>query len=529
MWQRLTSKQNLSLVTILLFALLLRVIFFHGISQSDPFTYSLSAWEITQGKWNPGYFYEQTSRWGLLFPLALSYQLFGLNEFSSSLWALLTSVGTVLVGYLFAGYLKGERAAFLAGIMLAVFPLEITYASQPMADCPLGFWLLLSLYLFMRAEGSAAVEPRRRLFLFSGAALGLAYATKFVAILIAPFFLIVLLLRRRIEWNWSWFAGGFGIVLLIELLIFQLLTGNALKRLELILHDNTGSMLVMHGGAMLSTSVWQYGYWLFVDFHYVGLVFIFLLLILLSRTKKYWQGKNQILANCWQPILWSVVLLLILTFYPMKVRPYLPLYKIQNYILMFSAPLVVVLAVFLSEYTRKIQRIALVLIFASTLPFVFLVWEGYRAHGDNTRALREFYAAHRDRPLYVHRTDQRLLQYYDGFKHNDDYRNYRLPGSENEIANNEAIDFQHTYVALNKYLMAYHTTDKYPAEILNPPANWRIVYTYQRPPHRLRTYATQIGDWLQSHDVISTKYQQLIDAKMASWSPSDPVIIYAVE
>ncbi len=529
MWQRLTSKQTLSLVTILLFALLLRVIFFHGISQSDPFTYSLSAWEITQGKWDPGYFFEQTTRWGLLFPLALSYQLFGLNEFSSSLWALLTSLGTVWVGYLFAGYLKGERAALLAGITLAVFPLEITYASQPMADCPLGFWLLLSLYLFMRAEGSVTKPQMSRLFLFSGIALGLAYATKFVAILIAPFFLIVLLVRRRIEWNWLWLAGGFSVVLAIELLIFQLLTGNALKRLELILQDNTGSMLIMHGGAMLSTSVWQYGYWLFVDFHYVGLAFIFLLLILLHRTKKYWQGKERVLANCWQPILWSVVLLLILTFYPMKVRPYLPLYKIQNYILMFSAPLVVVLAVFLSEYTRTIQRLALLLIFVSTLPFVYLVWEGYRAHGDNTRALHAFYAAHRDRPLYVHRTDQRLLQYYDEFRHNDDYKNYRLPSWKNDIGGNEPINFPHTYVALNKYLLAYHTTDKYPAEIINPPANWHIVYTYQRPPHWLRTAAMKLGGWLQARHFIPAKFQQLIDAKMASWSPSDPVIIYAVE
>src|SRR5438128_1057185 len=126
----------IKLALLLLFALALRVIFWHGISPGDPFTYSLSAWDIVQGKWNPAFFYEQTTRWGLLFPLAASYRIFGVNEFSSLLWPLLTSLGTVVVAYLLALHLKNERAAILAGIIVATFPLEIIYASQPMADGP---------------------------------------------------------------------------------------------------------------------------------------------------------------------------------------------------------------------------------------------------------------------------------------------------------------------------------------------------------------------------------------------------------
>ena len=233
----ISNSAFFKLTILLVFAFLLRVLLFHGIAPGDPFTYSLSAWAIVQGHWNPGYFYEQTTRWGVLFPLAASYKLFGVHEFSSTLWPLFTSLGTVAVAYLLALHLKGERAALLAGIIVATFPLEIIYATQPMADCPLSFWLLLSLYCFVRGEAAEASKYKRWFFLCSGIALALAYATKFVAILIAPFFLLVLLWRRRIEWHWAWLGLGFLLVFAVEFVIFQQVTGNGLARLDLVLHD----------------------------------------------------------------------------------------------------------------------------------------------------------------------------------------------------------------------------------------------------------------------------------------------------
>lgn len=510
----------LKLAFLLLFAFILRVIFFHGIAPGDPFTYSLSAWDIVQGHWNPGYFYEQTTRWGLLFPLAASYKLFGVNEFSSTLWPLLTSLGTVAVAYLLALHLKGERAALLAGIIVSTFPLEIIYATQPMADCPLSFWLLLSLYCFVRGEAAEASQRKRWFFLFSGIALALAYATKFVAILIAPFFLFVLLWRRRIEWHWAWLGLGALLIFAVEFVIFQQVTGNGFARLDLVLHDKASHAPVTAGGFQVQSAVWLYLYWMFVDFHYVGLSFVVLLLMLLHRTIK---ARKDILNSGELPLLWAITLLLILTFYPTSTNPYVPLYKVEPYILMFSAPLLVMTAVLLSDYRKRLQFAVMVLILLSSLPFVYLLHEGYRAHGDNARAIWAFAQTHSDRPIYAHRSDQRFLQYFDGFQRNAAYQTFRLPKPAADPHPTPPINFQHSYVAINQSMLAYHREDAYPPEITNPPSNWREVYRYQRPEHWLRRMVAAITNRL------SPSLAQPLHRKLANWSHTQPVIIYATD
>lgn len=506
---------------LLISALILRVLLFHGIAPGDPFTYSSAAWDIVQGHWNPGYFYEQTTRWGVLFPIAASYKIFGVEEFSSMLWPLLTSVGTVAVAYLLALHLKGERAALWAGILVTCFPLEIMYATQPMADCPLSFWLLLSLYCFVRGE--AATTGKRWFFLFSGIALAMAYATKFVAILIAPFFLLVLLWRRRIEWNWAWLGVGFLLIFAVEFVIFQQATGNGFARMELILHDEASHAPTTAGAFQVQNSVWLYLYWMFVDFHYVGASFVVLLLMLLHRGIKSWRNRPKLLSTEMLPLLWASTFLIILSAYPTSTTPYVPLYKIEVYMLMFSAPLLVLTAVWLSDYARKTQFAVMALLVLSSLPFAYLLRESYRAHGDNARAIWAFAKTHTDRPLYAHRSDQRFLQYFDEFKRNEAYQSFRLPKPAEDIQPTPPIHWQHTYVAINHYMLSYHREDSYPPEIKNPPVGWREVYRYQRPEHWLRRVVATLTQRL------SPSLAEPINRKFANWSHTQPIIIYATD
>lgn len=543
MMSGISNSALLKLAVLLLIALVVRVVCWHGISPGDPFTYSVSAWDIVQGNWNPTYFYEQTTRWGMLFPLAASYRWLGVDNFSSMLWPLLTSVGTVAVAYLMALHLKGDQAALLAGIVVTTFPLEIIYASQPMADCPLSFWLLLSLHLFLRADHSNALRLKRWFYLASGFALAFAYATKFVAILIAPFFLLVLLFRRRIEWNWGWFALGFLIVFAFEFFLFRYVTGNGLARLDLVLHDQASHAPITAGGFQVQNSVGLYFYWMFVDFHYVGLSFLAMLIMLLQRlygnlsslllvpvVTRWWKqqqtGKvavQPLLGDNWMPLLWALTFLLVLSFYPISTKPYLPLYKIEVYMLMFSAPLLVLTAVWLSEYARKWQWTVIALLVLSSLPFVYLLRESYRAHGDNARAIFVFYQAHRDRPLYAHRSDQRFLQYFDGFRHNEAYKSYRLGKPASDVHATSPINFQHSYVAIDQYMVGYHREDFYPPEIANPPAHWREVYRYQRPEHWVRSKVAALTNLLRPD------LAERINGKFANWSHTQPVIVYATD
>ncbi len=519
------DKIYIPLWWIILLALLLRLVFFHGISPSDPFTYSKVADDIAQGHWNLTYSFEQTTRWGILFPLALSYKLFGVNNFSSTLFPLLTSLGTVVVGYFLAGFLGGMRAAILTALALAVFPLEIIYASQPMAESPLSFWLLLSLYYFVRADSASEIKQNRRFFLLCGIALGMAYATKFIAVLIAPFFLFVLLIRRRIQWQWSWIGVGFLIVFLAEYCFFNFYIGNGLYRYDSISSDHASNLLLSGSGLSYNHEIWIYLYWMFIDFHTVGLGFIILLLMILRRFFLSSSSSKKILNVTWILILWSVVLCLILSLYPQMIKPYLPIYKIEAYMIVFSAPLLVALGILLSSFRIRVQITAISLLVISSLPFVWFLQESYRANTDNIRAVANFYQAHRDRPIYAHRTDQRLLRYFDHFQHDELYKNYRFPKA-GEIGISEPVNLQNTYVVINQPVLDKYKNDDYPYEILHRPGKWRIVFTYTRPESFLVKTAGKIidvADILKIAPEVTRKFKN----KIKDISAQEPVVVFA--
>lgn len=525
MSKAIRDKIYVPLWWIILLALLLRVMFFHGISPSDQFTYSRMAADILQGNWEPGYHFEQTTRWGLLFPLALSYKLFGISDFSSALFPLFISLGTVAVGYFLAGFLGGMRAAVMTGIILAIFPLEIIYASQPMADGPLSFWLLLGLYYFVRADSPSELKHQRKFFLFCGVALGLAYATKFTAVLIAPFFLCLLFIRRRIEWKWAWIGVGFLTIFLAEYCFFYYAVGDGLYRYNLVRNDQASNLLLSATGAGFNHEIWIYLYWMLVDFHTVGVSFIILLCLIIRRIFLFRSAPERILNNIWMLLLWSVVLCLILSFYPQTIKPYLPIYKIEAYILMFSAPLLVALGALVARLKTRTQMITIFLLVVTSLPFVWLLQQSYRANTDNMRAIAAFYQTHRDRPIYAHRTDQRLLRYYDGFQHNDLYKTYRFlkPG---DVDPAETIKLENTYVVINPPILDKYKNDTYPYEILHPPSSWKIVYSYTRPESIIITIAEKFVDLVDKLK-ISPDIVLKLKNKLKDISYQQPVIVYA--
>jgi hypothetical protein len=159
----------------------------------------------------------------------------------------------------------------------------------------------------------------------------------------------------------------------------------------------------------------------------------------------------------------------------------------------------------------------------SSLSFVYLLHESYRAHGDNARAIFAFAQAHPDRPVYAHRSDQRYLQYFAGFQQNERYKSFRLPKPDDDAHATSPINFQQSYVAINHYLVDYHREDQYPPEIATPPVGWREVYRYQRRTHWLRRVVAAITNQL------SPALAPTINRKFAKWSHTQPVIIYATD
>jgi len=103
------------LLCILLFALFLRLYFFVGMGFYDDPTYLNTAYKIYTGVEhipNPNFW---ELRIGVYYPIAFFWNLFGINELSSSLFFILCSLGSITVAYFIASFnfLQGLQYYFL--------------------------------------------------------------------------------------------------------------------------------------------------------------------------------------------------------------------------------------------------------------------------------------------------------------------------------------------------------------------------------------------------------------------------------
>jgi len=452
---------------------------------------------------------------------------------------MLLSLGTIAVGYLLGSYVGGRDAGYLAAVLIAIFPLEVACAGQLLADAPLSFWLLLALYCFVRGDESDTPGGRRSYFFTSGLALGMAYATKFVAVLLCPFFLVLVLLRRRIDWSQLWIACGFAVIFTAEYLMFAWYSGNGWLRLESVLADraDTAQLSAAQAAAWkldtLSTSVWHYLYWMFVDIHHVGAVFLlFGILGGIALVVPRWQETEERLTRSYGSVLlWAGTLLVMLSCYPTSTTPYVPIYKVPYYMLMFTAPLLVAAAVLLARMSRRFQYVSLAAVGVSGMLCLILSYEGHRERVDNVRVLYAFAEAHSDRPLYALKRDVDLLRFFARFAPT---REYKIMGTEKfakqEYSTDDLSSLQRAYVAVDQHFLIF---DKARYDFLSqtsqPPPSWRIVLTYQRQSHWLKRVVLNSVDVTHQRGIVSDAVREALLAKLQGWSHTDPLVIYAVD
>ena len=108
-FKKLSSKSLLNntyflLFIIAVFGLALRLIFFTGMGISDSLIYSQAANDI--GTLNAD---TLSTRLGLVIVTSISYDIFGINDFSAVLFVLLTSISTIILIFYFGRLLFNEK------------------------------------------------------------------------------------------------------------------------------------------------------------------------------------------------------------------------------------------------------------------------------------------------------------------------------------------------------------------------------------------------------------------------------------
>lgn len=234
------------------FILLYHVIGYFGHYGYDDMQYAGLAKQMADGTFQLDNGDHFSYRWTLLLPTALTYKLFGVNDFASALpsWGI-TFITLLLLWYLVRSpkiwqgsgvAFKGNRRAtmWLMALTLLGYSLHkwvVFYADKIMIDIYVGLAVLAALTFLYKARFSETGDKTSWYALGFVAALFLGFISKGTIVLLLPVFLVIFVLdvsRRQLFQFWkNSIAFGMGLLALYFAFIYWQ-TGSVFHRFEAI-------------------------------------------------------------------------------------------------------------------------------------------------------------------------------------------------------------------------------------------------------------------------------------------------------
>lgn len=228
-----------SLLLIFGVSLVVRSICFTGLIGSDDLYYSAYAQQILEGTYQLEHDH-MSIRYGVILPLAAIYKVFGIHEWSTVALPLLASSLAPVLAALVGFQLSGATATWVAGLLLATFPVDARYATILVPESMLQSAVLAAAIVYLVAEARQSVT----LGIVSGILLGLAYLIKEPGAFVVTAFVIFAFAQRR----WSLglaVAGGAALVLAAELTWYWVVTQDLLFRTHaMVIHDRQPEVIV---------------------------------------------------------------------------------------------------------------------------------------------------------------------------------------------------------------------------------------------------------------------------------------------
>ncbi len=121
---------------------------------------------------------------------ALTYKVFGINNFSTRLWACLFGVGIVIGTFLIGREVYNSLAGFIAAILIATNPTLTSFTRLGQLDSICLFFLVFSFFFFLRYSKSHQIKYA----VFSGISFGCCLMSKIIVGLFIPIVIFVFLL-----------------------------------------------------------------------------------------------------------------------------------------------------------------------------------------------------------------------------------------------------------------------------------------------------------------------------------------------
>jgi 4-amino-4-deoxy-L-arabinose transferase-like glycosyltransferase len=315
---------------VLLVALVYRL---HGLHQNllyDHLAYAQYAYDMKEGTFSLTDNYAFAHRLPVIAPAALAYAWLGFNPLSTMLWPFLLSLLQIAMIIVLGSRLFDRPTGLIAGLFMAMMPMDVTYAGIPGADGVLAAFLTGAVGFWLLGTESPR-PPRRMLLLLSGACFVVAAMTRLYAVILGLFFLVHLLWVRPPRSSAVWAGLGALLIGVPILLLYRIETGNALYALA-IQSDTFGRRILPppFDPLFYPRNVWNPR----SPTGLFGLLFMGAALIGLWRPNR----ARQLL------FLWVLPLFLFLQFGSMNFSTYRPVYKEVRYLSPLFGPLAILAA-----------------------------------------------------------------------------------------------------------------------------------------------------------------------------------------
>jgi hypothetical protein len=357
------------LAFLLVAAAAIRLFFFTGLALGDDVFYLSAAAALVDGQGWPPLPLHWHTRLGITLPTAAGIALFGWHPLVIVWLPLVASLASVWLSHHIAGRVAGTRAAWIAGVLTATFPMEVIYSTHLFPDLVVGVTSAAAVWLWVRGlqENSGAA------FAGAGAAFAAAYLCRETALILAPVFLALWMYYgrlRRPQLLWAGLAPL--VVVLLESGAYAVTAGDPLYRWSAMLAQQKAAATVAPaaiGLEALSATVPRFVSvgWerltrvlaMIVASHEFGVVHAVALPLacfaLWRRPGVRWIAVWLLVGVCW-------------TYYGTTVPTrWLPLYTDPRYSAPFTIPAVVLLSCYLASWRTWPRVIASILLAASGL------------------------------------------------------------------------------------------------------------------------------------------------------------------
>lgn len=469
----MNKKTVFLLAAILVFAVILRLIFFSGVGGSDDVLYTSYANQLSKDNFNFPATHHGT-RLGILYPVGFLYALFGVTEFSSNILIFVTSIAGILLAFYFGKEFFSEEVGLIAAFLLSFFPLDVVFATKLLPDMPSAFFMSMGVFFFLLAEKNSSALKSKINYTLSGLSIGVAYMIRESAILIILFFLAYALFYRKFKLNYFLVFAGFAVVFIIESFIFLANTGDFLYRLHSLTsyYPTVVELDEFFGRGSFPVSLFHFPYIMFTSVQF-GIFFPFILIAIFYNLKT----RNK---KSYPFMIWFLSLLVYLSFGTVSFTEYLLFAAIPRYLMVITFPSMILLAVFLSDKAALMRKILLpsilALLLATSLGFVYLD-KGARHSIDNAKEIND-YISSLDKPVYTDYRSKIILGYLSGYV-NLNLEEFMHIKDGKTITDADLGSVKDSYIfvdhALIKNLLEPHPFIEFPEEIYNPPKNWVIV------------------------------------------------------